>query len=137
MSDGEGKHQLWTRRNRKRLGDPSRAFLRGARWIGSAILLVPPMLCSAIVARAQPTDRAPDTIEARLRACTPCHGSQGEGTNLLTSARAVPSPLLARHGSVLTAAQAVPLLAYRWRDTAYTGNGETPRTGPCPPSIST
>src|SRR5499427_9204735 len=82
VSDGEGKHQLWTRRNRKkRLGDSGRTFLRGARWIGSAILLVPLMLCSAIVARAQPTERAPDTMEARLRACEPCHGRQGGGTN--------------------------------------------------------
>ncbi|HKM70936.1 MAG TPA: hypothetical protein VJX94_12935, partial [Stellaceae bacterium] len=24
---------------------------------------------------------APDTMEARLRACEPCHGRQGEGTN--------------------------------------------------------
>ena len=78
---GEGKHQLWTHIKRKRPDDPSRAFLRGARWIGSPILLAPLMLCAAIVARAQPTDRAPDTIEARLRACTPCHGSQGQGTN--------------------------------------------------------
>ena len=30
---------------------------------------------------AQPTEHAPDTMEARLRACVPCHGRQGEGTN--------------------------------------------------------
>jgi cytochrome c553 len=30
---------------------------------------------------AQPTARAPDTIEARLLACAPCHGSQGQGTD--------------------------------------------------------
>src|SRR5215472_11599150 len=77
----EGKHQLWTHIKCKRPDDPSRAFLRGARWIGSAILLAPLMLCAAIVARAQPTERAPDTMEARLRACEPCHGRQGGGTN--------------------------------------------------------
>src|SRR5271167_4064368 len=38
------------------------------------------MPCPA-VAQAQPTERAPDTVEARLRACQPCHGRQGEGTN--------------------------------------------------------
>jgi len=32
-------------------------------------------------ATAQPTEHAPDTMEARLRACVPCHGPQGEGTN--------------------------------------------------------
>jgi cytochrome c553 len=29
---------------------------------------------------AQPTERAPDTMEARLLACAACHGRQGEGT---------------------------------------------------------
>jgi cytochrome c553 len=32
------------------------------------------------VAAAQPTQRAPDTLAARLRACAACHGPQGEGT---------------------------------------------------------
>jgi len=31
-------------------------------------------------APAQPTERAPDTMEARLLACAACHGRQGEGT---------------------------------------------------------
>jgi cytochrome c553 len=50
------------------------------RWIGSAILLVSLTLCPAGVAPAQPTGRAPDTMEARLLACAACHGRQGEGT---------------------------------------------------------
>src|SRR5499427_7032433 len=48
--------------------------------IGRASLLILLMLCRAALAQAQPTERAPDTIEARLRACEPCHGRQGEGT---------------------------------------------------------
>lgn len=32
-------------------------------------------------ASAQVTDRPPDTIEARLRACAACHGEQGQGTD--------------------------------------------------------
>jgi len=35
----------------------------------------------AAVAEAQPTQRAPDTLAARLLACAACHGRQGEGTN--------------------------------------------------------
>jgi len=62
------------------LNNKGRALPPRGRWVGRAILLVPLMLYPA-VAPAQPTDRAPDTIEARLRACTPCHGSQGQGTN--------------------------------------------------------
>jgi cytochrome c553 len=38
------------------------------------------MLCRAALAQTQPTQRAPDTMEARLLACAPCHGRQGEGT---------------------------------------------------------
>ena len=30
---------------------------------------------------AQVTDRPPDTLEARLRACAACHGEQGQGTD--------------------------------------------------------
>ena len=44
--------------------------------IGSIVLLG----WSQGSAQAQPTERAPDTIEARLRTCEPCHGRQGEGT---------------------------------------------------------
>ena len=32
-------------------------------------------------ASAQNTDRPPDTMEARLRACAACHGDQGQGTD--------------------------------------------------------
>jgi len=32
-------------------------------------------------ASAQVTDRTPDTLEARLRACAACHGDQGQGTD--------------------------------------------------------
>jgi cytochrome c553 len=77
---GRGKRPLRTRDNRKRPDNPSRALLCGARWIGSAILFVSLMLCLAAVAPAQPTERAPDTMEARLLACAACHGRQGEGT---------------------------------------------------------
>ena len=31
--------------------------------------------------QAQPTPQAPDTMAARLQACAPCHGEQGEGTS--------------------------------------------------------
>ena len=39
------------------------------------------MLGAPVIAPAQPTERAPDTLQARLLACAPCHGKQGEGTN--------------------------------------------------------
>ncbi len=58
-----------------------RALRNGVRQVGRAVLLVATMLCSATVAGAEPTQHAPDTMAARLRACTPCHGQQGEGTN--------------------------------------------------------
>jgi cytochrome c553 len=32
-------------------------------------------------ARAQPAERAPDTMAARVLACASCHGAQGEGTS--------------------------------------------------------
>jgi cytochrome c553 len=73
------RRALRTRDNRKRPDNPSRTPPWGARWIGSAILLVSLMLGPA-VALAQPTERAPDTMEARLLACGACHGRQGEGT---------------------------------------------------------
>jgi cytochrome c553 len=69
------------RDNRKKLGDPSHARVHGARRYGFAILLGLLMLCPAAVAQAQPTERAPDTMEARLRVCEPCHGRQGGGTS--------------------------------------------------------
>ena len=45
-----------------------------------AIVLAILMLCPTAVPSAQPTERAPDTMEARLLACAACHGRQGEGT---------------------------------------------------------
>src|SRR6516225_6996363 len=76
-----GNMPLRTRNNRQSPANPRRALADGARWICSAILLVLLMPCPAAVAQAQPTERAPDTMEARLRACEPCHGRQGGGTN--------------------------------------------------------
>jgi cytochrome c553 len=58
-----------------------RVVRNGGRQVDRVILLVSVMLCSAAVAAAEPTEHAPDTMEARLRACVPCHGRQGEGTN--------------------------------------------------------
>ncbi len=39
------------------------------------------MIGLSTAALAQPTERAPDTMAARLRACEPCHGRQGGGTD--------------------------------------------------------
>jgi cytochrome c553 len=36
---------------------------------------------AAAVAQTPQTPKAPDTIEARVRACAPCHGDQGQGTD--------------------------------------------------------
>jgi cytochrome c553 len=71
---------LWARYNRRRLTDLNRRLINTARWISASTLYASLLSCPAIVAHAQPTDRAPDTMEARLRACVPCHGRQGEGT---------------------------------------------------------
>ena len=68
-----------TRDGRKQPDNLARAIFCGACWIRSIILPVSSMLGSA-VATAQPTERAPDTMEVRLLACAPCHGRQGEGT---------------------------------------------------------
>ena len=72
---------LRSRHNLKRLDHPRRALLYRVRWGGYVILLVALMNFPAVVAPAQPTEHAPDTIEARLLACAACHGRQGEGTN--------------------------------------------------------
>ena len=60
--------------------NPSRALLWGACRQRFAIVLAILMLCPTAVPYAQPTERAPDTMEARLLACAACHGRQGEGT---------------------------------------------------------
>lgn len=52
-----------------------------ARGFCGAILFVSLMLCPAAVVSAEPTQHAPDTMEARLLACAPCHGRHGEGTS--------------------------------------------------------
>src|SRR5271169_343561 len=76
-----GNMPLRTRDNLKRQDHPSRALLYPVRRSGYVVLLVALMHFPAVVAPAQPTERAPDTMEARLRACEPCHGRQGEGTS--------------------------------------------------------
>jgi cytochrome c553 len=58
----------------------SRIVHNGGRQLDCVILFVSMMLCSAAVAGAEPAQRAPDTMEARLLACALCHGRQGEGT---------------------------------------------------------
>src|SRR5260370_11750025 len=60
--------------------NPSRALLGGAGGHLFAIVLAILMLCPTAGPYAQPTERAPDTMEARLLACAACHGRQGEGT---------------------------------------------------------
>jgi len=72
---------LRTRDDFKRPDHPGRALPYPARWSGYVILLIALMHYPAVVASAQPTGRAPDTITARLLACAACHGRQGEGTN--------------------------------------------------------
>jgi cytochrome c553 len=62
------------------LSSQSRVFCSDGRQIGRAILLVSLMFCLGTVAGAEPTHRAPDTMEARLLGCAACHGRQGEGT---------------------------------------------------------
>jgi hypothetical protein len=62
---------LRTRDNRHGANNRSHVFVCGVRRVRSAILFVSLMLCPATVAPAQPTEHAPDTMEARLRACTP------------------------------------------------------------------
>src|SRR5262244_1876995 len=72
---------LRSRDNLKKLDHPGRALRCPVRWSGYLILLVALIHGPAVVALAQPTERAPDTMEARLLACAPCHGRQGEGTS--------------------------------------------------------
>src|SRR5207244_3924292 len=36
---------------------------------------------SLVLAQPSSTEKAPDTIEERMRACAPCHGEQGQGVN--------------------------------------------------------
>jgi cytochrome c553 len=50
------------------------------RWFGVATVVVWLMPSPAFIASAEPTQRAPDTMEARLLGCAACHGRLGEGT---------------------------------------------------------
>jgi cytochrome c553 len=60
---------------------------------GSAFGLVLAIaLWPAASLNAQPTARAPDTIEARLLACAPCHGPQGQGTDYVYFPRLAGKP---------------------------------------------
>lgn len=49
------------------------------RRLASAVLIL--CLLDVHSVRAQSPPRAPDTMEARLAGCAPCHGSRGEGTS--------------------------------------------------------
>jgi cytochrome c553 len=69
-----------TRYDRRRPDDPERALRRNVQWYGAAVLIALLMLSADGVAGAQPTERAPDSMAARMLACAPCHGPQGEGT---------------------------------------------------------
>src|SRR5215831_46392 len=68
------KHNYCKRLDR-RGGASSGSRSRRPFVIALAILMLSPA-----GAPAQPTERAPDTMEARLLACAACHGRQGEGT---------------------------------------------------------
>jgi cytochrome c553 len=59
----------------------TRAFVWSARRLGRALPLIVLKLVLAGAALAQATDHAPDTMAARLQACGPCHGAQGQGTS--------------------------------------------------------
>ncbi|MGO9423366.1 c-type cytochrome [Roseiarcus sp.] len=49
------------------------------RWFYVALLSVGGL--GLRVGFAQPAEEAPDTMEARVMACVPCHGAKGEGTD--------------------------------------------------------
>jgi len=76
-----GNVPLGTLYNRKMPDNRRSAVPTFRRWCGPAIGLVSLMLCPVAVVHAQPTEHAPDTTAARLLACAPCHGRQGEGTS--------------------------------------------------------
>jgi cytochrome c553 len=50
------------------------------------------LLSSSRSGMAQPASQAPDTMEARLRACTACHGALGEGTSNINFPRLAGKP---------------------------------------------
>lgn len=52
------------------------------RFVSAVLVAVAvPAGWSVASAQTQQTPKAPDTIEARVSACTPCHGAQGQGTD--------------------------------------------------------
>src|SRR5215472_16303825 len=62
------------------MGNLQENIRHGSLGGGVAILVVWLVFWPSAFAGAQPTERAPDTMEARLLACAACHGKQGEGT---------------------------------------------------------
>lgn len=55
--------------------------MRAIRSENSATAPIAAILALFLAAAAPADDHAPDTIAARLLACAPCHGAQGQGTN--------------------------------------------------------
>src|SRR5271155_4663020 len=53
----------------------------GRAVFGVLAVVALPTFGSAAFAQAPQTPKAPDTIEARVHACAPCHGEQGQGTD--------------------------------------------------------
>ena len=53
----------------------------GRRAVGVLAIIALSAIWSAALAQTPQTPKAPDTIEARVRACAPCHGEQGQGTD--------------------------------------------------------
>ena len=57
-----------------------RAQTRYAGFFYAVLLVILLATRPFLPAHAQPTEQAPDTMEARLLACAACHGNQGQGT---------------------------------------------------------
>jgi cytochrome c553 len=53
---------------------------RAVRWLGCTLLYVT-LIGLPAGSHAQSPPQAPDTLAARLQACAPCHGAQGQGTS--------------------------------------------------------
>jgi cytochrome c553 len=63
-------------RKRRRTGDVTVALRDQLTFIFVSLFAT-----QAAVAAAQPADRAPDTMAARVLACASCHGTEGQGTS--------------------------------------------------------
>jgi cytochrome c553 len=61
-------------------GEAARPMIGGLVF-GVLVMVALQAIWSAASAQTPQPQKAPDTIEARVRACAPCHGEQGEGTN--------------------------------------------------------